>query len=131
MRLSREACPVADLLGAELQRWRPQARTRGISLSLQQRTALPVLDLDRMRMSQALGIVVHNALQHTKAEGRIVVAAAVEPDGKVAISVSDDGRSRVSYHDHSKLGAAHLHQSEFDIRCEWGPARRRNPGSDQ
>ena len=42
-------------------------------------------------MSQALGNVAHNALQHTEAGGRIVVAAGVEPDGQMAITVSDDG----------------------------------------
>ncbi len=91
LQLVRAPCSVAELLNAELQRWQPQARMHEIGLSFEQRTALPELDLDRMRMSQALGNVVHNALQHTEAGGRIVVAAGVEPDGQVAITVSDDG----------------------------------------
>ena len=91
LQLVRAPCSVAELLSAELQRWQPQARMHEIGLSFEQRTALPELDLDRMRMSQALGNVVHNALQHTEAGGRIVVAAGVEPDGQVAITVSDDG----------------------------------------
>ena len=91
LQLVRAPCSVAELLNAELQRWQPQARMHEIGLSFEQRTALPVLDLDRMRMGQALGNVVHNALQHTEAGGRIVVAAGVEPDGQVAITVSDDG----------------------------------------
>ena len=89
--LVREPCAIAELLGAELQRWQPQARMRGIGLSFERRTALPDLDLDRMRMSQALGIVVHNALQHTDAGGRIEVQAGVEPAGELAITVADDG----------------------------------------
>ena len=91
LRLSRESCSVSDLLSAELQRWQPQAGMRRIRLSFQARSALPALDLDRMRMSQALGNVVHNALQHTEAGGRIMVAAGVEPDGRVALTVADDG----------------------------------------
>ena len=91
LRLVREPCSVSELLSAELQRWQPQARMHEIELSFEQRTALPELDLDRMRMSQALGNVAHNALQHTEAGGRIVVAAGVEPDGQMAITVSDDG----------------------------------------
>ena len=91
LRLVREECPVAGLLGVEVRRWQPQARLRGIGLSFQARSASPVLELDRMRMNQALGIVVHNALQHTHDGGRIVVAAGVQPDGRVAITVSDDG----------------------------------------
>ena len=91
LRLGRESCSVTQLLGAELQRWQPQAERRRISLSFRPRSALPVLDLDRMRMSQALGNVVLNALQHTEAGGQITVAAEAEPDGRVAITVADDG----------------------------------------
>ena len=91
LRLSREPCPVGRLLSAELQRWQPQARMRLISLELVGRAVVPVLDLDRMRMSQALGNVVQNALQHTEAGGRITIAAAAEPDGGVTITVADDG----------------------------------------
>ena len=91
LRLNRESCSVSDLICAEVQRWQPQARLRRIGLSFQPRSGLPELDLDRMRMSQALGNVVHNALQHTDAGGRITVVAARETDRRVAIAVTDDG----------------------------------------
>ena len=91
LRLDREPCSVSQLVNAEVQRWQPQARLRRISLSFQPRSVLPELDLDRMRMSQALGNVVHNALQHTDAGGRITVVAARETDGRVTITVADDG----------------------------------------
>ena len=91
LRLNREPCSVSRLIDAEVQRWRPQARARGIDLSRRTPAALPALDLDRMRMSQALGNVVRNALQHTEAGGRIAVTAAPEAGGRVAITVADDG----------------------------------------
>ena len=91
LRLNRERCPVGQLLSAELQRWLPQARMRKVSLELLERSLLPVLDLDRTRMSQALGNVLQNALQHTEAGGRITLAAAAAPAGGVAITVTDDG----------------------------------------
>ena len=91
LRLDREPCPVSQLVSAEVQRWQAQARMRGITLSFQARSGLPELDLDRMRMSQALGNVVQNALQHTDAGGRITVATALATDGRVAICVADDG----------------------------------------
>ena len=91
LQLGQEPCAVSELVDAELQRWQPRARMRGVVLSHRQDSELPTLDLDRMRMSQALGNVVHNALQHTGAGGLVEVAAAVEPDGRVAITVSDDG----------------------------------------
>ena len=91
LRLSRESCSVSELLDAEVRRWQPQARMRRIGLSLQARSGLPALDLDRVRISQALGNVVHNALQHTEAGGKITVTADLEISGRVAITVSDDG----------------------------------------
>ena len=91
LRLRRERCPVGQLLSAELQRWLPQARMRHVSLELQERAPLPALDLDQTRMSQALGNVLQNALQHTEADGRITIAAAAAPAGGVAITVTDNG----------------------------------------
>ena len=49
-----------------------------------------------MRMSQALGNVLHNALQHTEADGHVTVAArlgcAATKTGKIAvITVTDNG----------------------------------------
>ena len=54
-RLTREAVPIYELLTAEVERWLPQAETRQVELSLQVSDDLPDMDLDRIRMSQALG----------------------------------------------------------------------------
>lgn len=50
-----------------------------------------MLKLDEMRMSQALGNVVYNALQHTEADGQVTVAARMEMGNCVHISVTHDG----------------------------------------
>ena len=65
LRLSREAIAVGQLLDSELHRWQSQARMGQIDLELAAAPRLPVLELDWLRMSQALGNVVQNALQHT------------------------------------------------------------------
>ena len=75
LRLTIEPYSLHQLLTAEVERWQPQAQIHQITLSLQLLPELPVLNLDRMRMSQALGNVIHNALQHTEAGGRVTVAA--------------------------------------------------------
>lgn len=118
LRLNRESCSVAQLVSDELRRWRPQAQIRGIALSFQPRSALPALDLDRTRLSQALGNVMRNALQHTAAGGRIAVAAGVEGDGAVAITVTDDGAG---------IDAADLPQL-FDRLYRTDQARTRGTG---
>lgn len=91
LRLLRKPCSVSRLIAAEVERWQPQAQAREVALAFRPSAALPALDLDPMRMGQALGNVVRNALQHTEAGGSIAVAAAPEPGRRVAITVSDDG----------------------------------------
>ena len=91
LRLDREPYLIHDLLTTEVERWQPQAQAHQVALSLELLPALPVLELDPMRMSQVLGNVVHNALQHVEAGGRVTVAASEETGGGVVITVTDDG----------------------------------------
>ena len=91
LRLTVEPYSLQRLLTSEVERWQPQAQSDRITLSLQSLPELPMLDLDRMRMSQALGNVIHNAFQHTEAGGRVSVAVARHRGGRVEISVTDDG----------------------------------------
>ena len=95
LRLAREAVSTYELLSAEFERWQPQAQTQQVELSLQASDDLPDMDLDRMRMSQALGNVVGNAINCTEASGNIVISAGMEgrmgQAETLAISVIDDG----------------------------------------
>ena len=52
---------------------------------------LPHLALDRMRMSQALGNVIGNALNCTGAGGNVQLKAGLADDRTVPISVTDNG----------------------------------------
>ena len=89
--LSREEISIRDLLESEMDRWRPQAQAREIDLSLEAGPHLPDLHLDRIRMSQALGNVLGNAIESAKDGGNVVLRAKLEGDAVVAISVTDDG----------------------------------------
>ena len=91
LRLSVEATPVRELLTSEVDRWQPQAQARQIALSLQVSSGLPDLSLDRMRMSQALGNVIGNAITCTEAGGSIIVRGHLEGEDELAISITDDG----------------------------------------
>ena len=91
LRLTLEAISVHDLLTAEVDRWQPQAQARQVKLSLVASADLPGMDLDRMRMSQALGNVVGNALNCTEAGGSILLKAGLEDEETLAISITDDG----------------------------------------
>ena len=91
LRLTLEPGPVHDLLVAEAERWRQESQARQVELSLQVSGDLPVVKLDLMRMSQALGNILRNAIQHTQAGGHIVFRAELESDDAMVISVIDDG----------------------------------------
>ena len=91
LRLTLETSSVRELLAAEVDRWQPQAQAREVELSLQVSDDLPDMDLDRMRMSQALGNVVSNAINCTEAGGNVVIGASLEGNEMLTLSVTDDG----------------------------------------
>ena len=91
LQLAVEPCSIDQLLTDELARWQPQAEMSQITLSLQLPPDLPNFNLDPMRMSQALGNVIDNALRHTQADGQVEVAATMEAGRQLTISVTDDG----------------------------------------
>ena len=75
--LTREATSLCQLLNAEVGRWQPLAETRQVALSLRVAPDLPDLNLDRLRIGQALGNVLSNAIHCTEAGGHIVIRARV------------------------------------------------------
>ena len=91
LRLALEEISVIELLEGEVERWQPQAQTRQVGLSLESSDELPDLNLDRPRMSQALGNVLGNALNCTGAGGLIAIKAAVESGDVLALFTTDDG----------------------------------------
>ena len=91
LRLTPEPSSVNELLTTEVERWQPKSQAQQVKLSLQSPDDLPDLDLDRTRMSQALGNVLGNALHHTQAGGNIVVTAGLDGPQTLAISIIDDG----------------------------------------
>ena len=91
LRLTLETSSVHELLAAEVDRWQPQSQARQVELSLEVSADLPDMDLDRVRMSQALGNALSNAINSTEAGGNIVLRAGLDSDEALAISIIDDG----------------------------------------
>ena len=91
LRLTLVAGSIFEVLTTEVERWQTESQAKKVELSLQGTADLPDMEMDRMRMSQALGNVLKNAIQQTQAGGNIVVRAEVEIHEAVVISVIDDG----------------------------------------
>ena len=91
LKLKLETSSIYELPTAEVDRWQPQSQTRQVELWLQASSDLPDMDLDRTRMSQALGNVLSNAIHCTEAGGTIVLRAGLESNETLIISIIDDG----------------------------------------
>ena len=91
LKLTPEATSIYELLTAEVDRWQPQSQTRQVRLSLEISPNLPDMAIDRMRISQALGNVLSNAIHCTEAGGNIVFTAALDNGGGLTITIIDDG----------------------------------------
>ena len=91
LKLTLEASSIYDLLAVEVDRWQAPSQARQVELSMCVAVGLPDIDLDRMRMSQALGNVVSNAIRCTEAGGSIALRANLEKDDVLTIAVIDDG----------------------------------------
>jgi signal transduction histidine kinase len=69
---------------------RARCEAANVALVVDTPTQLPIVAVDADRMGQVLGNLLDNALRHTPAGGRIVLSAAVVPEG-VEFAVSDTG----------------------------------------
>jgi two-component system sensor histidine kinase BaeS len=90
LRLHREPVRADELLDQVAAAHRVAAATAGVSL----RTAAdgtPWLDADPVRMRQALGNLVSNALRHTPADGTVTLTARRDGDDVVVLEVADTG----------------------------------------
>ncbi|QOV33572.1 HAMP domain-containing histidine kinase [Streptomyces ferrugineus] len=89
LRLHREPVRADDLLGQVAAAHRVAADTAGVTLRTTA-DGTPWLDADPVRMRQALGNLVSNALRHTPADGTVTLTAQRDGDF-VVLDVTDTG----------------------------------------
>lgn len=89
LRLHREPLPAVDLLEQVAAAHRVAADAAGVAVGLDADPAA-WLDADPVRMRQALGNLVSNALRHTPAGGTVALAARRDGDD-VVLTVTDTG----------------------------------------
>jgi len=86
---------VTPVIQAALQQCAPVAEPAGIAVRVDVPADLPILHLDRLRLSQVFVNLIMNAIQHSPAQGTVTVAARlVSEAGRtwVDCTVSDEGR---------------------------------------
>jgi PAS domain S-box-containing protein len=90
LELRRKNVSLCDLVSTAVETARPLIEAKQHHLQVQLPAESAVLNVDPLRISQALSNLLTNAAKFTDAGGEIVLAAHANPDG-VAIAVSDNG----------------------------------------
>jgi signal transduction histidine kinase len=90
LKLELERCELADVARRIVDEFAAEAHERGLSLTLQAPDSLPC-QADELRLVQALGNLVENALKYTPPGGRVAVSAAAL-HGEYQITVADNGQ---------------------------------------
>jgi signal transduction histidine kinase len=82
---------LARLIPNEVERHRPRARERGVSLETSLATSLPAVVGDAEFLANAIGRLIDNAIKFCKKGGGMVVVRAQPGDQSLVIEVADDG----------------------------------------
>jgi signal transduction histidine kinase len=90
LRLQKETTDVGVLIGDVVRLFAARAEADGVELDTVVPAALPMVDIDPLRVREVLANLVANALRYTPRGGRIDVAAATAEDA-VTIQVKDTG----------------------------------------
>ncbi|MEE3623569.1 HAMP domain-containing sensor histidine kinase [Nitrospirillum sp. BR 11752] len=82
---------VAEVAAGAVEFYLPAAEVKGVSLAFQGDTGMATILGDPVLLAQAVGNLIDNALKFTPEGGTIVVWVASGADGKVEMSVIDNG----------------------------------------
>ena len=88
--LSMESTSIPEMVNEVVESFRPRAEAASVQLARQIAGALPSVEMDRLRIQQALGNLLDNAIRHTP-PGGVVTVAAGHHDGGIRIEVADTG----------------------------------------
>jgi two-component system cell cycle sensor histidine kinase PleC len=89
--LNEQIVDLAGMLKQCGQLVEPQARSAGVALAVDASGRLPALRADLTRFRQIVLNLLSNAIKFTPAGGRVWLAAAVEPAGRLLVQVRDTG----------------------------------------
>ncbi|MFJ6142093.1 sensor histidine kinase [Streptomyces anulatus] len=93
LRLHPEPVEIRELLGQVAAAHQARAENAGVALAVTATAPGPALSADPVRLRQAVGNLVSNAVRHTPEGGRVTLCAYAheEGDGTVLVEVTDTG----------------------------------------
>jgi len=89
--LKRRPLTVTELIPQTAARLRPQFEEKGVNLTLNIPSDLPLVSADEDRLNQVLLNLAGNALQYTPPGGTVTITAQVQPPADLLISIHDTG----------------------------------------
>ena len=89
-RLNLEQESLGDVLRHSVEGFRARSSSIDVGLNLDIPDELPMLLIDRTRISQVLGNLLENAVRHSSSGGEVNVVAGVS-EGRVVVTVADGG----------------------------------------
>jgi two-component system sensor histidine kinase BaeS len=91
LRVDAQDMDLAELVRGTLDEWTPEARRRGISLQVRLPVGAQPLYGDPIRLTQALGNLIENALKYAGSNGWVRVDVAPPLVGSYEVAVTDSG----------------------------------------
>lgn len=101
VRLNRVPVDLRELLTRVTRWFEPEAKAKGLSLTLTVPADLPSVKVDPLRIEQVMNNLVGNALKYTPAGGAVRIAGETR-HSRVCITVSDNGQG-ISAEEQKKL----------------------------
>ena len=98
LKLNRENVELEAIIQNTVGAFKPLAEDHEISLDVQLTGELPILQLDRERITQVLHNLLGNALRHTPSGGQIKILATVDAQNQLEIIVEDTGEGIPAEH---------------------------------
>jgi signal transduction histidine kinase len=96
--LKLESLRVEELCSTLLDFMRPQADKKGLRLTLEAGTELPIVITDRGKLRQVLFNLLSNAIKFTPEGGSVTTRIARERDGMLRLEVADTGPGIAAEH---------------------------------
>ena len=91
LRIDVQEIDLAELVRGTIDEWTPEARRRGISLQARLPVGPLLLNGDPIRLAQALGNLVENALKYAGTDGWVRIDVGPELFGSYELAVTDSG----------------------------------------
>ena len=90
LRLDLEPDSLDEVVRRSAEGFRPRADAGGVAIHIDLPAAMPLVDIDRMRIAQVMGNLLENAVRHTPSGGEVSVSATAD-DQVATVAVADTG----------------------------------------